>query len=477
MSEQVRSARDSGLLSPGWAGTDVNALVDDAAFLLAMLDVETALARAQAKLGIIPPDAADAIAGAAKPGRIDMVALGEGVRATANPVVSLVGQLTSAVAAANPTAAEFVHRGCTSQDILDSALMLLCARTFGRIQQDLRRCADALAGLAREHTGTVMAGRTLTQHAVPITFGLKAAGWLQLVLDAMDRCRSVARTGLFASLGGAAGTLSAYAEYAELAGVATDDGIGLVAPFAAELRLREPLLPWHGLRTPIADVAYALTFLVGAIGKIAVDVQVMARTEISELAEPTASGRGASSTMPQKHNPVFATLIRTAAEQLPAHALILFRCMVVEDERSAGGWHAEWQPLRECLRLGAGAVANAAALLDGLIVRPERMRANLMLTGAAVVSERFNAVLAPVLGKVDAKRLLTLVSETAADSGADFVTVLDRLLRERGHAVDISVLRQTAEPTRYLGAAGKLVARALDRYDKLCVSEYGDHDA
>jgi 3-carboxy-cis,cis-muconate cycloisomerase len=446
---------DSGLLSPAWADTSVTELLGDEAWVRAMLEVEVALARAQAGLGIIPEPAAGVIAEVAGSARLDLPALVAGVRETGNPVVALVGQLTAAVASADPGAAEYVHRGSTSQDILDSAMMLVAKRAFGRLGVDLERCAKALGGLVERHRDTPMAGRTLTQHAVPVTFGLKAAGWLSLVLDAAERVRGVA-AGLPVSLGGAAGTLAAYQEYAVAAGAASG-GVELVAPVAAELGLAEPPIPWHALRTPIADLASALTFTGGALGKLAADVAVLTRTEIGELIEPSAPGRGVSSAMPQKHNPVYATLIATAARQLPPTALVLWQAMVVEDERSAGGWHAEWQPLRECLRLALGAAANAAELTEGLVVVPQRMRANLELTGGAVVSERLNVALAPLLGKAEAKRLLAGAAQESARTGAALLDVLSREVS----GVDLAAL---LDPREYTGAAATLVDRVLARY-------------
>lgn len=464
ISEPVVGVAESGVLAPGWAGTGADLLVSDAAFVRAMIDVEAALARAQAALGVIPARAVPAIETACRAGDVDLAALADGVRATANPVVGLVGQLTARVAAIDESAAEYVHRGCTSQDVLDSALMLLAARALSTLDDELTRCADGLAGLAAAHRDTPMAGRTLTQHAVPVTFGLKAAGWLDLVLDARDRVRRLTVTGLPASIGGAAGTLAAYAEYARLAGAAGDGAVELIEPFAAELGLRAPSVPWHGNRTPLADLAGTLATVTGALGKIAVDVQVLTRTEIGEVAEPSAAGRGASSAMPQKHNPVFATLVLTAARQLPGSALTLFQSMVAEDERSAGAWHAEWQPLRECLRLSVGAAANLAELVCGLRVFPDRMLANLRSTGGAVVSERLNAALAPRLGKATAKKLLTAAVDAAAESGTELADVLDGLLRESGHPVDVAELRDLLDPTRYTGAAAALTDRVLHRH-------------
>lgn len=454
---------ESGLLSPGWAGTGAADLVDDTAWVDALLAVEEALARAQAELGVVPAGTAAAIAAVRARGGIDPHVLADGVYATANPVVAFVGALTAAVRGHDPEAAEYVHRGSTSQDVLDTAMMLLAARALERVDAQLTRCAEGLARLVDRHRDTPMAGRTLTQHAVPITFGLKAAGWLTGVLDARDRVRRVLDGGLPVSLGGAAGTLGAYAEYARMAGHPDADGTELVGPFAAHLGLAAPALPWHGVRTPVLDVAAAAAHVAGALGRFAQDVQVGCRTEIGELAEPAAPGRGASSAMPQKHNPVYATLVATAARQLPATALVLVQSAIVEDERSAGGWHAEWQPMRECLRLLVGAATNAADLAGSLIVDPVRMLANLQLTGGAVVSERVGAALAPVVGKAAAKALLTRGTDRAAATGRDLVDVLAEELADTGHEVDPGWLRGLLDPRGYTGAAGALADRALAR--------------
>ncbi|WP_158845581.1 class-II fumarase/aspartase family protein [Saccharothrix deserti] len=451
---------DTGLLSPVWAGTGADREVGDRAWVQAMLDVEVALARAQARLGIIPAEAATAIAEAARADCFDIAALAVAAREAANPVVALVGLLTAAVAARAPSAAEYVHRGGTSQDILDSAAMVLTARMADRVLADLRRAAAAAETLAEEHRDTPMAGRTLTQHAVPTTFGLKAAGWLTLLVDSVARVRVLTETGLPAQLGGAAGTLSAYTEYA---GRDPGRAMAVLPVFAAQLGLVEPAVPWHSLRTPLADIAAVSSFVTGALGKIAVDVQVMSRTEVGEVAEPAADGRGASSAMPQKRNPVLSTLLVSAARQVPTHALALTQALVSEDERAAGAWHAEWQPLRECLRLTAGAAHTAAELVRGLEVFPARMRANLDLTGGAIVAERLNAVLAPQLGKATAKRVLARISLAAAAGKGRF----EVLLREAPELADLPVnAAALLDPAEYLGAARLLVDRALDRYRK-----------
>lgn len=451
---------DSGLLAPTWAGTPVEAETNDEAWLQAMLDVEAALARAQARLGLMPARYAKVITECADARRLDLVGLARAARASANPVVALVPAFTALVAIEDPDAAEHVHRGSTSQDVLDSATMLVARRVLARVDVDLSRVAAALAALVDEHRDTLMAGRTLAQHAVPTTFGLKAASWLQLVLDALARVRSVSSAGLPAELGGAAGTLAAYGEYAVVDGRRLPlAGVELMAPFAEELGLAEPVLPWHTVRTPIADLAAVLSFVTGALGKFALDVQICSRTEIAELAEPAAVGRGASSAMPQKRNPVLSTLIVSAARQVPALSLVLAQSMLAEDERPAGAWHAEWQPLREALRLTGGAAHTAAELAEGLEVDRERMLANVAMTHGAIVSERLNVALAPLLGKAAAKALLTKASIVAAATRTSIGEVL-----EREGVLDRETLAELLDPARYTGAATPLLNRVLHRY-------------
>jgi 3-carboxy-cis,cis-muconate cycloisomerase len=455
---------DAGLLSPVWAGDDVVAMLSDEAWVTVLLEAEVALARAQAALGVIPAVAVAPIAEAAGSMTVDVAALAVRSRAAANPVVALVPELVAAVAALDPAAAEYVHRGGTSQDILDSAVNVLSSRVLRRIESDLADVAGALAELVETHRDTPMAGRTLTQHAVPITFGLKAAGWLSLVLDAADRVRRTA-AGLPAQLGGAAGTMAAYREYAVLAGVpGPGHGIELAARFARELGLRDQDVPWHSRRSSMADLGATLSFVTGALGKFALDVQSLCRTEVSELAEPAGEGRGASSAMPQKRNPVLATLIVTAARQVPLYALVLAQSMVCEDERSAGAWHAEWQPLREALRVTAGASRTAAELAGGIEVFPDAMRGNLLLTGGAVMSERLNVVLSPVLGNATAKRLLARLAHEAASSGVPLAALLAKAPELQGLLPDETALRDLLDPEGYLGDSRELADRVLVRY-------------
>ncbi|MFG2269163.1 3-carboxy-cis,cis-muconate cycloisomerase [Streptomyces chartreusis] len=424
---------DTGLLAPGWAGSPAATATGDTAWLQALLDAEAALTRAQAALDLAPAGAARAVTRAADAGRFDVRSLAERARVGGNPVIPLVGDLTKAV---GEEYGIYVHRGATSQDIMDTASMLVAARSLDLVLGDLDRTAATLARLASGHRDTAMPGRTLTQHAVPTTFGLKAAGWRALVLDARDRVRTV-RDSLPAQLGGAAGTLAAFGAYG------ASDPTALPVAYARELGLRAPDLPWHTLRTPVADLAGCLTFTAGALGKVAVDVLTLSRTEIAEVAEGSGGG---SSAMPHKSNPVRSTLIASAARRAPQLAATLYGSLAAEDERPAGAWHAEWEPLRDLLRLVGGAARDGVELTEGLRVRADVMRAHLDLTHGLIVSERLSAELAPVLGRARAKELLTRLAAAG------------RPLAEAPELADVDL-----DPTHYTGSAGALTDRALER--------------
>lgn len=436
---------DTGLLAPGWTGSPAASATNDTAYLRALLDAESALTRAQAALGLAPAEAATAVTTAADADRFDVRSLVERSRAGGNPVIPLVADLTKAVGGEY---GPYVHRGATSQDIMDTATMLVASRTLDLILGDLVRTERALSGLAAAHRDTAMPGRTLTQHAVPTTFGLKAAGWRSLVLDARDRVR-VARGTLPVQLGGAAGTLAAFTAYG------AEDALALPDAYARELGLAAPLLPWHTLRTPIADLAGCLAFAAGALGKVAADVLVLCRTEIAEVSEGSGGG---SSAMPHKANPVRSTLIAAAARRAPQLAAVLYGSLVAEDERPAGAWHAEWEPLRDLLRLVGGAARDAAELTEGLRVHPGVMREHLDLTHGLIVSERLSAELAPLLGRTRAKELLTEVARRTYAEGRS----LAELLAEEPELKDIDLSALT-DPARYTGSAGALTDRALER--------------
>ncbi|MDQ0957577.1 3-carboxy-cis,cis-muconate cycloisomerase [Streptomyces sp. B4I13] len=435
----------TGLLSPGWAGSPADSATDDRAWLRALLDAEAALTRAQEALGLAPEGAGAAVTSAARGGGFDVRSLAERARGGGNPVIPLVADLTAAV---GEPYRPYVHRGATSQDIMDTAAMLVAVRTLGLVLADLDRTRSALTGLAVAHRDTAMPGRTLTQHAVPTTFGLKAAGWRSLVLDARDRVTAV-RDSLPAQLGGAAGTLAAFTAY----GAA--DATALPAAFARELGLTAPLLPWHTLRTPVADLAGCLAFTAGALGKIAADVLTLARTEIGELAEGSGGG---SSAMPHKANPVRSTMIAAAARRAPQLAAVLYGSLAAQDERPAGAWHAEWEPLRDLLRLVGGAARDAAELTEGLRVDADAMRSNLGLTHGLIVSERLSAELSALLGRARAKELLTELARRAYAENLP----LGRLLAEEPDATGTD-LGELTDPARYTGSAGALTDRALER--------------
>lgn len=404
------------LLSPVAAGTAAEAATSGQAWLRALVDAEAALARAQERLGRIPGGVAEAIAAAP----VDLAGLAVRARGAGNPVVPLVADLREA-------AGEHVHHGATSQDIMDTAAMLVADRTRRIIVADLTRTADALAGLARRHRDTPMAGRTFGQQAVPTTFGLRAAGWLTAVAHARD---VLAGLRLPAQLGGAAGTLAAYGT------------LDLIPLFAEETGLAEAVLPWHTLRAPVAELGAALALAAGALGKLATDVVLLAQTEVGEVAEPAAPGRGGSSAMPHKRNPVLATMIRSAALRVPAYAQILLAAQVAGLERPAGEWHAEWRPMSDALRLAGGAAETAAELAGGLEVFPGRMRENLR---DELLSEHVTVELARTSGRSSARQ-----------------TVTDALREGR----PLSDLLPGVDPHDVIGRAPELVDRALDAYER-----------
>jgi 3-carboxy-cis,cis-muconate cycloisomerase len=331
--------------------------VSDEAWLDAMLDAERALANASCLAGETPAAAAAAVAEQCDPARFDVAALAREGRAAGNPVEPLVRELRARVGAEH---GRFVHRGATSQDVLDTAAMVVARNAREAIVEELDGAADECAQLAAAHRETPAAARTLLQQAVPTTFGYKAAGWLAGLLEARGRLHGVR---LPAQLGGAAGTLAAFG----------DRGPDVLGRFAAEVGLDEPLAPWHARRTPVAELGGALALAAGAAAKIGLDVVLLAQTEVGEVRE---AGGGASSTMPHKRNPVRAVLARACARGAQANAAVL-AAGEHEHERAAGAWHAEWGALSEALALTGGALAAARECLAGLEVDSERMRENM----------------------------------------------------------------------------------------------------
>jgi 3-carboxy-cis,cis-muconate cycloisomerase len=399
---------------------DVRDATGERAWVQAMLDFEVALARAQGQAEL-----ADRIAATSPPQLTD--------RSTGNPVPELVAALPAGA-----------HRGATSQDVMDTAAVLVAKRTLPLIDESLAGVAAACARLAADHRGTPMAARTLLQQALPTTFGLKAAGWLAAVDEARDLLDAVP---LEVELGGAAGTLASFGD------------LGVLARLAEELDLVEPVLPWHTRRLRIGQLGAGLALAAGAIEKIALDVKLMAQTEVGELAESSAGGRGGSSTLPHKRNPVGSALAIACAHGVRGAASELIAVQAQEHERAGGAWQAEWDALSRALSLTGGAAAALREALDGLEVQPERMQANLELTGGLLMTE----AVAARLDRPDAKAVVGEVALAAAESGQPLreALVADSRIELSEDEVDSAL-----DPARYLGSAGAFVDRALEAHGR-----------
>jgi 3-carboxy-cis,cis-muconate cycloisomerase len=449
----VTDVADHGLLDAGTLR--VRSLTSDEAVLAALLDVELAWAHALVDTCDAPTALPAALEKAAGHLDLDTAALAAAAEAGGNPVIPLVRALKDAVGQTDPDSAEWVHRGLTSQDALDSALMLVAARTLDRLHADLVAASSALARLAQEHRETVMVARTLAQHALPTTFGAKAAGWLEAVLDARERVVGVRAT-LPVQCGGAAGTL-ALAEL--LTRGRTDD---LATAFAARLGLVWPGSPWHTRRSPVTGLGDALATVTDALSKVAADVVLLSRPEVGELSEPAARGRGGSSTMPQKRNPVLSVLIRSVALQAPHLVASLHTSAALAvDERPDGAWHAEWPVLRRLLQIGSGAAALGAELLDGLEVHADAMAVRLEQAGPLVLAERLQAELPARLGGgPDAVGQVKELLERAGAAADPRAVLRDGIPVE---AVSDHDLETMLDPRRYLGVTEDLVDRAVQR--------------
>jgi 3-carboxy-cis,cis-muconate cycloisomerase len=419
----------------------------DRAWIAAMLEFEAALARAEASAGVIPGEAAAAIEAACDAERFEPEALGREARATGNPAAPLVHALTEAV---EGEAARFVHWGATSQDVTDTASMLVARRALALIAADLDAVATACAGLADDHRHTAMPGRTLLQQALPTTFGLKVAGWLVAVLDARRRLGAVP---LAVELGGATGTLASLG----------DEGLRVLGLVAEQLELEEPIVPWHTARARVAELGAGLSLAAGMLEKIAHDVTLLAQTEVAEVAEPAAGDRGGSSTLPHKRNPVGSVLAIACARRVRGEASILLGAVAQEHERGAGAWQAEWEALGGALAHTGGAAAAVRKVLDGLEVRPERMRQNLAATDGLVLAEAVSMAMAERVGRLEAHRLVAAASHRALAAGRGLRDELldDAEIRSQLSAEEID---RTLDPAAYLGSAEAFVARALARY-------------
>jgi len=427
--------------------------VSGRAWLGAMLEAEGALAHAEAQAGLIPPDAAEAIASRCDAGLFDPEELGRRGRAQGNPVPPLVRVLTEAVAEASQDAARYVHKGATSQDIVDTAAMLLARRALDLILVELDEISKTCARLAYAHRETIMVGRTLLQQALPTTFGLKAAGWLVSALEARRRLLDLRSSGLAAQLGGAAGTL------ASLGG----SGSSVLEGFARELGLAEPVLPWHTDRARISELGAALSLVAGVLGKISLDVVLMAQTEVGELAESPGDGRGGSSTLPHKRNPILSVTAIASTRRVQDLLGTLQAAMVGEHERAAGAWHAEWEALSDALALTGGAAAATREALEGLQVHTDRMRENLGATGGLLLSEQVTTILAERFGRLEAHELVEAASHRTLESGR---SLREELLAEPAlrEALSPEEIDDALDPACYLGSAQLFVDRALSLY-------------
>jgi 3-carboxy-cis,cis-muconate cycloisomerase len=446
-----------------------------AAWLQAMLDAEAGLARALERAGLAPSGTGAEVARAAVADGFDAAELGRLATLTGNPVPGLARELARKVSG---PVARAVQRGAISQDIMDTAAMLLARRALGTTVSDLERAADAAAELAQAHEGSLMIGRTMLQQAVPVTFGVVAAGWLAALDDAVDGLTRIIRTRLAVQFGGAAGTLASLGA----------EGARVKALFAEEVGLPDPPLPWHTERLRIIDVAAAMARVSAALGKIARDVTLLAQPEVGEIREGTPAGvaeqagpaappggrdqagagpprRTGSSAMPNAFNPLAALAILGCARQVPGLLATVVASAEQEHQRAAGGWHAEWQPFSDILRLGSSAAAWGSELLTGLQVDTAKMAANLAAAGGLPLAEHVVGLLANVLGAQQAHELVAGAAARAASSGLPLGDVLlaapeleDRL-KQAG--IDATAIEAALDPAGYLGSSADFIAAAL----------------
>ena len=439
------SALDSELLGPLFATDAMRACFLDRAWLGAMLDVEAALARAESRLGLVPEALAGAIE-AISPNDLDLVALGRQTAVAGVPTIPFV----KAVQAHLPKELErSFHKGATTQDVLDTALVLRLRDALGLIAADLDAILGGLARLAEAHRATPCAGRTYGQQAAPITFGFAVAIWLTGIAELADRLPHVRAHLLVVSLGGPVGTLAGLGER----------GPDVLDAFARELGLGTTPLAWHARRGRIAEAGSWLTELMGALAKMATDVAHLASTEVGEVSEPYVPGRGGSSAMPHKRNPVSSTVILAAFAAAKGHALTLFDAMAALHERSAGLWHAEWHALPALFGLASGALRETRALAEGLVIHPDRMRDNLGVTRGLLFADAAAARLGARLGREAAHELVEHAAGEVRDTGETLQTILERNPKVREAGIDLAAAFDLAPA---VAAAGPWVDRAVD---------------
>jgi 3-carboxy-cis,cis-muconate cycloisomerase len=428
----------------------MRAVCDDTAHLQHMLDFEAALARAEAAVGVIPASAVTAIEAACKADQFDLAALADAATRSGNLAIPLVKTLTAKVAKADAEAARYVHWGATSQDVIDSATMLGLRAAIDALLADLDRAIAGFAALAIKHRNTAVVARTWLQHALPMPFGLKLAEYASALHRSRLRLKRLRAEGLALQFGGAAGTLAALG----------DKGLVVAEQLAKELQLPLPDAPWHTHRDRIAEVASVLAILSGSCGKIARDVSLMMQTDVGEAFEPSGEGRGGSSTMPHKRNPVASASALGAATMAPNLAATIFAAQIQDHERSAGPWHAEWPTLPTLLLVTSGALAAIVDIAEGLEVDVERMRLNLDETHGLIMAEAVTFALAEKLGKSDAHHLVEAATKRAV---AEKKHLRDILTADPKVSAQLSAaaIAKLFEPMDYQGVSQALIDRQL----------------
>jgi len=442
---------DSPVFGTLYGSDAMRAVFDDRAFFQQMLDVEAALARVQARLGIIPADAALAIGQAAGVQNLDTTELAASVRNVGYPVVGLVKGLSRAADAIAPGAGRWTHWGATTQDIMDTAIVLQSRDGLELLRRDLLAVVIALADRAAAHRRTLMAGRTHLQHALPITFGLKCAVWLAPLIAHIERLDQLRPRLARVQFGGAAGTLASLGER----------GIAVMEALAAELGLAAPLAPWHVARDGFAEAVSFLGLVCGSLAKIAFDIILLAQTEVAEVAEPHIAGRGGSSTMPQKRNPIASEYVLAAARGVQALVPLMQGAMAGDQERATGPWQSELLALPQTFVLTHGAVLQARAIAEGMVVDAERMRRNLDATGGLIMAEAVMMGLAPHVGREAAHHIVNHACDVAL---SERVALAEALAREPAvtEKLDRAAIARLTDPAGYLGSADAFIDRVLE---------------
>ena len=439
---------DSPVFGTLYGSDAMRAVFDDRAFLQRMLDVEAALARVQGRMGIIPAEAAEAIGAAARVENLDTARMAASVANVGYPVVGLVAGLSES----SGTHGGWTHWGATTQDIMDSATALQVRDGLALVRAELVAVSAALARQAAAHRETLMAGRTHLQHALPVTFGLKLATWLAPLLAHVERLDQLRPRACVVQFGGAAGTLASLGE----------QGIAVMEGLAAELGLGVPDAPWHVGRDGLAEAVSFLGLLCGSLSKIATDVILLAQNEVAELTEPYVHGRGQSSTMPQKRNPIASEYILASARAVQALVPLMQGAMAQDHERATGPWQAEPLAIGQAFVLAHGALCHARSIAEGMVVDTARMRANLDLTGGLIVAEAVMMGLAPVLGREAAHHVVKHACDLALAEGIGLGEALGRD-SEVARRLDAAAIARLVDPAGYLGSARGFVDRVLLR--------------